>query len=246
MERKLIKTIPKEISEATKAAIARAVPALSVSTTVRTPAGAVTAVFTPLGLVEDLPIPEGPVGPGLRAGVSPGSGGLAAAGKFAVAPAPAGLPAPPVGRGGREIRMVSFRKSEGGFATPGTAGAGAGSPPGAGTKGTDGFGMLGTPGKGGLGNAAVPGAVRPGGFGNPGTLGNEGFGGGTNLMVSFFKPGSGESPGFEGGGVGKGAIGGLMGGVLGGWGSLATAGRGGAPEEPGEFGGKGTPSGICR
>ena len=38
--KKLIKTTPKEIKDANKAAIAKAVPALSVSTTVRTAAGA--------------------------------------------------------------------------------------------------------------------------------------------------------------------------------------------------------------
>lgn len=242
--KKLRRTIPKEINEATKAAIARAVPALSVSTTVRTPEDAATADLTPPDAAGILAIPDGPAGPTCGAGPTPGNGGLAAAGRATVAPAPAVLEPAPAGRGGKEIRMVSLRKSDGGLAIPGTAGTDDASPVAAGTEGTTGFRAPGMAGTGGFGNVEMPGATGPGGFGRAGPLGKVGFGGGASLIVSFFNPGGGGTDGVGGleiGGVGNAATGGLLVGKLGGWGGLTTLGKGG---DPGDFGGKGTPSAI--
>ena len=149
--------------------MAKAVPAPSVSTTLRTATAPAAA-----GLVaeEGAGFPEGAAEtpgapPGFGAWEAPGSGGLGA-GMATVAPALAGLGPTPAGRGGREIRMVSLRRSDGGLAPPGTGGtAGAAAPPGA-------EGMLGMPGVGAGGKL--------------GTTGIAGLGG-LNRMVSFFMPG---------------------------------------------------------
>ena len=145
--------------------------------------------------------------------------------------APAGLtgaaaPAPP-GRGGRDIRMVSFRKSAGGFATPGTAG---GVAPG---------GLGGMPGTGGAGGVAAAGA--------PGTAGL-GAAGGVRRIVSFFSPGAAGAGAVGGpGGLGKEGAGGFKptpGGARGGFGKPGVLGIGGLGvppdiETPGGRGGVG-------
>ncbi len=83
--------MPKEIKEATSAAMAKAVPVLSVSTTVRTPPVPTAAGLTPAG-AEGLDIigvePPVGLGPGTP---GPGMGGLVPAGKATVAPGVAGL-----------------------------------------------------------------------------------------------------------------------------------------------------------
>ena len=78
--------MPNEISDASNAAIARAVPALSVSTTVRTPAGATTAGFPPVGMAGFIPPTAGPLPLG-AAPIGPGgfAGALMAAGLAAPA-----------------------------------------------------------------------------------------------------------------------------------------------------------------
>lgn len=140
--------------------MARAVAALSVSTTVRTPPPAVAVGFDtgPAGLA---------AGPGF--GPIPTAGPAGAAG-FAPGTAGAGFAPPPTpGLGGSEILMVSLRRSPPTFAAPGTEGIGGLAPPGIG---------------GGL-------PAGTGGLGRTGAGGADGLGGGVNLMVSFFTPGTG-------------------------------------------------------
>lgn len=90
------------MSEAIRAATAKAVPELSVSTTVRTAPGATAAGLAVLGAAA-----AGVPGLGVGAAPAPGRGGLVAAGIATVEEA--GLATPGVvGRGGSEIRIVSF------------------------------------------------------------------------------------------------------------------------------------------
>ena len=232
--------MPKATSEATKAAIASAVPPLSLSTTVRaTAAPPARGATVGAGWVETPGFWTTPPTPatgaiGFATCVAAGEGppvGLAGA----------AAPAPP-GRGGRDMRIVSFRKSEGGFATPGTGG------------GVAPAGLRGIPGTGGAGGVAVAGAPGTGGFGATG---------GVRRIVSFFNPGAvgvgaaGAPGGFgkEGaggfsptpGGLGKVGAGGFSpapGGARGGLGKLGALGIGGlgAPpdtETPGGRGGVG-------
>jgi len=178
-----------------------------------------------------------------------GIGGLATAGNATVAPAPGGFAPVPAGRGGREIRMVSLRKSAGGLAIPGIAGI-ACVPP-----------FPGTGGAAGLGAAGIPGIAGTGGFGNAGAPGTAGLGGGASFIVSFFRPVGGAVGGLGGfggaanrtvsfltpgnGGTNAGDPGGLFAeGIPGGPGGFGTAGRGGAPGGLGTLGGKGNPSAI--
>lgn len=205
-------TIPNEINEATKAAMAKAVPALSVSTTLRTATAPEAVGFVAAGLPET---PGGIPGtpPAFTPGEAPGSGGFTA-GIATVAPAPGGLGPAPAGRGGREMRMVSLRKSAGGlFPTAGSGADGAEAPPG--TEGTPG----------------TPGAAEGGSLGATGIAGL----GGLSRMVSFFTPGTG-------GGTAR--PGGLVAGIPGGNGGFGTAGKGGAKGGFGAPGGKGKPSAI--
>ena len=82
----------------------------------------------PAGLGEAATEEDG-LGPGFAMGVFPGIGGLVTAGNATVAvEAPAGLGPTPAGLGGKEIRMVSLRKSDGGLAIPELAGAAGGAP----------------------------------------------------------------------------------------------------------------------
>ena len=233
MPKKLKSTIPKATIDATSAAIAKAVPPLSLSTTVRataTPAARGATTGTPLGAaVWDAPgLGTTPPAPatgvmGLATCVAAGDG----------PPAGFGGTAPPAGpgRGGREILIVSFRKSAGGLARPGTAGGvtpgGLGAAPG--NPGT--AGGVGTP---------APGALGIGGLGPAG---------GDSRIVSFFRPGAGATgEGAAGGpgGLGKDGVGALRptpGGAKGGLGRLGIVGAGtlGAPgkETPGGRGGEG-------
>jgi len=225
--------MPKATSEANKAAIASAVPPLSLSTTVRAtaapPARGATFgagwVGTP-GFCATPPAPaEDAIGFAIcvAAGEGPPTG-------LAVVAAP---PAP--GRGGRDILIVSLRKSAGGFAAPGTGGgvtpAGLGGMPG--TGGAGGVAAAGTPGTGGLGTEGGvrrivsffnPGAAGAGASGGPGGFGKEGAGG--------FSP----TPGGARGGLGKpGALG------MGGLGELPDT---GTPGGRGGVGGFGSGSGI--
>ena len=229
-----------------RAATAKAVPELSVSTTVRTAPEAAAAGLAPTGAPA---LGTGAAGvPGLGAGVpAPGRGGLVAAGIATVEDA--GLAPPTVaGRGGSEILMVSFLRSPGGLAIAGTGGG----PP-AGT---------GIGGAGGLGKEGAPGTV-----GAPGTAG---FGGGASRIVSFLTPagGAGGANGFGAGarrtvsfltageGVGRevpsglatGAVrpGGLIRGAPGGVGGFGKGTAPGALGGLGGVGGKGTPSAIRR
>jgi hypothetical protein len=166
--------------------------------------------------------------PGLGAGAPvPGRGGLVAAGMATVEDAGLAPPAAP-GRGGSEILMVSFLRSPGGLAIPGTGGTGGGPPAGTGMGGPGGFGKDGK-----LGTAGPPGAI--------------GFGGGAKRMVSFLTP-VGETVGDIPDGLAAGSVrpGGLIKGAPGGTGGF---GKGVAPEAPGGLGGvggKGTPSAIRR
>lgn len=178
--------------DATKAAIASAVLAPSVSTTVRTAAGPATgAVLRPPAADAPSFVPE-PVPTGDAACVEVPGAGVGAA-VLGVAPGagleggvPAGLgaaPGAPAGRGGKEILMVSLRRSAGGLgATVGAPGAVTGE---AGTPGT-------AAAPGGLGSGGTPGT--PGGFGKEGAAGATGAGGlgmegGAKRMVSFLSPG---------------------------------------------------------
>jgi hypothetical protein len=145
--------------------------------------------------------------------------------------APAGLPgatAPPApGRGGRDMRIVSFRKSAGGFATPGTGG------------GVTPAGFGGMPGTGGAGGVAAAGTPGTGGFGAAG---------GVRRIVSFFNPGAAGGGARGGpGGLGKDGAGGFNptpGGARGGFGKPGALGIGGLgvppdTETPGGRGGVG-------
>jgi len=173
--------------------MAKAVPPLSVSTTVCTPAETATDGLLPAkpeGAFE-APAELVAVCPDWGAGEALGVEGLLEGGRDTVAPGPVGLPPATAGRGGNEIRMVSLRKSAGGFAGPGTGGVeGASTAPG--TGGITGLGMPRATGTEGLGRAeAPPMLVGTGGFGRLGTLGKAGFGGGVSRMVSFFIPDGG-------------------------------------------------------
>lgn len=232
-------TTPNEIKEATKAAMAKAVPALSVSTTLRTATALPVAVLVAPG---EAGFPETPggiptAGPALAAGEVPGSGGFAA-GIATVAPAPGGLGPAPAGRGGSEILMVSLRKSPGALFPPIGAGAdGEGTPPGTeGTPGTAGGVAGDRPGAAEI--AGLGGLRRMVSFFTPGGGGTRGVGGlgaGASLTVSFFTPGTG------GGTAGPG---GLAVEIPGGIGGFGTAGKGGAEGGFGTPGGKGKPSAI--
>jgi len=217
-----------------------------VSTTVRTAGPAAEAAFNPpapvvLGFTPRLE-------PGTwvaDAGPDPIAGlGVVVTGPGVEGVAPVGLDAgaaAPAGRGGKEILMVSLRRSAGGLGAAvggvgeegGIAGAlGVATPPG-------GFGICGAPGTpGGLGNAGAPGAAGVGGLG---------IAGGANLMVSFFMPGgTGACPGGFGA-VGRFKPGGLGAlGAVGRPGGLGGAGMAGTPGGLGGVGGNGTPSGIVK
>ena len=186
--------------------------ALSVSTTVRTPAGVAATGFPPVGMAGFIP----PTAGALPLGTAPigpvGFAGAAMAAGFA-APACAGL-------GGNEIRMVSFRRSAGGFATPGTGG----------------------------GAPAAPGTEGDGSLGRAETAGMEGklglVGGGAKRIVSFFTPGTvgravAGPPTFGGVGIGIGGFG--LGGATG---IEALEADGGVGGPGGRGGGKGAPSAI--
>lgn len=162
--------------------MASAVLAPSVSTTVRTIGPAAGAAFSPgAPVVPGLP-PVDPTAAWDAKGALPPAAGTADLGLPPIpgvtAGTPAGLPVPaaPVGRGGKEILIVSLRRSAGGLGeTDGTL-AGVADPLGAGGVGI--WGIPGTPG--GLGIIGTGGAP---------TVGDLGIEGGANLMVSFFMPG---------------------------------------------------------
>jgi len=137
------------------------------------------------------------------------------------------------GRGGREILIVSFRKSAGGLATPGSGGrvtaVGLGAAPGTvGTAGGVGAPATGTPGTGGFGGA-----------------------GGTKRIVSFFRLGAAGIGGVGApGGLATGGAGGfrpILGGARGGFGSPGGAGGFGmaTPGGRGGVGGLGSESDIA-
>lgn len=206
------------------------------STTVRTAPGAAAAGRAAIGVAVFAALAV--VMPGLGAGVPPppGRGGLVAVGRATVEEAGFAPPAG-VGRGGREIRIVSFLRSPGGFANPGIAGTGGGPPAGTGIGGPGGFGKGGVPGVAGTPGIAgfAGGAKRMVSFLTPagGAGGVNGFGAGARRAVSFLTPG--------GGGV---RPVGLINGAPGGAGGL---GKGVGPETPGGLGGvggSGTPSAI--
>ena len=221
--------MPKATSEATKAAIASAVPPLSLSTTVRAtaapPARGVTFAAGWVGTPGFCMTPTAPV-PGVI-----GFATCVAAGDGA----PAGLagtaaPTPP-GRGGRDMRIVSFRKSAGGLATPGTGG------------GVTPAGLGGMPGIGGAGGVAAAGTPGTGGLGATG---------GVRRIVSFFNPGAaGVGAAGAPGGLGKDGAGGFNptpGGARGGFGKPGAIGMGGlgAPPDTETPGGRGGVGGFGR
>jgi hypothetical protein len=234
--------MPKATSEASRAAMASAVPALSLSTTVRAtatpPARGVTFgagwAGTP-GFCITPPAPAAAV-IGFATCVATGDGPPAGL---------AGATAPPTpGRGGRDMRIVSFRKSAGGLATPGTGGgvkpAGLGGMPG--TGGAEGVAAAGTPGTGGFGAAGGvrrivsffnPDAAGVGAAGAPGGFGKEEAGG--------FSP----TPGGLGN-VGAGGFSPTLGGARGGFGKPGAPGMGGlgAPPETKTPGGRGGVGGF--
>jgi hypothetical protein len=217
--------MPKATREAKRAAMASAVPPLSLSTTVRAtaapPARGVTFGVGWVGTPGFCITPPAPA-----AGVNGFATCVAAAEGPAAGLAGATAPAPP-GRGGKDIRIVSFRKSAGGLATPGTGG------------GVTPAGLGGMPGTGGAGGVAAAGTPGTGGFGAAG---------GVRRIVSFFNPGA-EGAGAEGGpgGLGKDGAGGFNptpGGARGGFGKLGALGMGGLgvppdTETPGGRGGVG-------
>jgi len=219
--------MPKATNEANRAAMASAVPPLSLSTTVRAtaapPARGVTFgagwVGTPGFCATPAPAVVGVIG--FATCVAAGEGppaGLAGADAPALA-----------GRGGRDIRIVSFRKSAGGLATPGTGG------------GVTPAGLGGMPGTGGAGGVAAAGTPGTDGFG---------AGGGVRRIVSFFNPGAAGTGARGGpGGLGKGGAGGFNptpGGARGGFGKPGALGMGGlgAPPDTGTPGGRGGVGGF--
>ena len=172
--------------------MAKAVPPLSLSTTVRataTLAGRAAAAGANWGAVgAPLAFPTTPPAPatgviGFATCVAAGDGPPVG---FPGAAAP-GAP----GRGGNEIRMVSFLRSAGGLAAPGSGGrvtaVGLGAAPGTvGAAGGGGAPTTGIPGTGGFGAAGgakrivsffKAGAAGIGGFGAPGSFGARGIGG---------------------------------------------------------------------
>ena len=194
--------------------MAKAVPPLSLSTAVRataTLAGrAATAVANWGAVGAPLAFPTTPPAPatgviGFATCVAAGDGPPVG---FPGAAAP-GAP----GRGGNEIRMVSFRRSAGGLAAPGSGGrvtaVGLGAAPGTfGAAGGGGAPTTGIPGTGGFGAAGgakrivsffKAGAAGIGGFGAPGGFGAEGIGG--------FSPTLGGAKGGFGNPGGAGALG---------------------------------------
>jgi len=166
--------------------------------------------------------------PGLGAGVpDPGRGGLVAAGMATVEDVGLASPAA-AGRGGSEILMVSFLRSPGGLAIPGTGG---GPPTGTGIGGPGGFGNEGKPGTAGAPGTAGfgGGAKRIVSFLTPagGAGGTSGFGAGARGTVCFLPPDAGIGKEVEGGfATGSARPGGLIKGAPGGVGGL---GKGAAP-----------------
>ena len=228
--------------------MAKAVPPLSLSTTVRataTPAGRAAAAGANWGAVgAPLAFPTTPPAPatgviGFATCVAAGDGPPVG---FPGAAAP-GAP----GRGGNEIRMVSFLRSAGGLAAPGSGGrvtaVGLGAAPGTvGAAGGGGAPTTGIPGTGGFGAAGGGGAPTTG---VPGT-GGFGAAGGAKRIVSFFKAGAAGIGGFGApGGFGAEGIGGFnptLGGAKGGFGNPGGAGALGIPPgrvTPGGRGGAG-------
>jgi hypothetical protein len=194
--------------------MAKAVPPLSLSTTVRataTLAGRAAAAGANWGAVgAPLAFPTTPPAPatgviGFATCVAAGDGPPVG---FPGAAAP-GAP----GRGGNEIRMVSFLRSAGGLAAPGSGGrvtaVGLGAAPGTvGAAGGGGAPTTGIPGTGGFGAAGgakrivsffKAGAAGIGGFGAPGSFGARGIGG--------FSPTLGGAKGGFGNPGGAGALG---------------------------------------
>lgn len=166
--------------------MASEVLAPSVSTTVRTIGPAAGAAFSPGAPVAPGLPPVDPPAAWDAKGALPPAAGTADLGLPPIpgvtAGTPAGLPATPAtpaGRGGKEILIVSLRRSAGGLGeTDGTLAwvAGVAAPLGMGGVGI--WGIPGTPG--GLGIIGTGGAP---------TVGDLGIEGGANRMVSFFMPG---------------------------------------------------------
>jgi hypothetical protein len=194
--------------------MAKAVPPLSLSTTVRataTLAGRAAAAGANWGAVgAPLAFPTTPPAP--ATGVI-GFATCAAAGDGPPAGFPGAVAPGAPGRGGNEIRMVSFRRSAGGLAAPGSGGrvtaVGLGAAPGTvGAAGGGGAPTTGIPGTGGFGAAGgakrivsffKAGAAGIGGFGAPGSFGARGIGG--------FSPTLGGAKGGFGNPGGAGALG---------------------------------------
>ena len=194
--------------------MAKAVPPLSLSTTVRataTLAGRAAAAGANWGAVgAPLAFPTTPPAP--ATGVI-GFATCAAAGDGPPAGFPGAVAPGAPGRGGNEIRMVSFRRSAGGLAAPGSGGrvtavglgaapgtvgaAGGGEPPAAGIPGAGGFGTAG--GAKRIVSFFKAGAAGIGGFGAPGSFGARGIGG--------FSPTLGGAKGGFGNPGGAGALG---------------------------------------
>ena len=210
--------------------MAKDVPPLSLSTTVRataTPAGRAAAAGANWGAVgAPLAFPTTPPAP--ATGVI-GSATCAAAGDGPPAGFPGAVAPGAPGRGGNEIRMVSFRRSAGGLAAPesggrvtavglgavpGTVGAaGGGEPPATGIPDTGGFGTAG--GAKRIVSFFKVGAAGMGRFGAPGGFGAEGIGGFSPALGgargSFGNPGGAGAFGIPAGRVAPGGRGGAGG-----------------------------------
>ena len=194
--------------------MAKDVPPLSLSTTVRataTPAGRAAAAGANWGAAGAPPVfPTTPPAP--ATGLIGFATCVAAGDRPPVGFPGAVAPGTP-GRGGNEIRMVSFLRSAGGLAAPGSGGrvtaVGLGAVPGTvGAAGGGGAPTTGIPGTGGFGAAGgakrivsffKAGAAGIGGFGAPGGFGAEGIGG--------FNPTLGGAKGGFGNPGGAGALG---------------------------------------